>query len=191
MGNTYNPEQIILSRPMTLHWAGWETDTYKLQRAGWELAVQQDYMRDMLLVAMKHRNLNIVGMTHGIDYRQAVHAPHHASPIHDSVNLGVSYRIEQQHMDFNPASFEPIDATPRMMSREVHCLEDLKIFKTVNQDAKEIYLSQASMADILSVALSKQEGRQAEIRQRMIKDQELGEMMRRDSDVQAELRLVV
>lgn len=184
-------EYRILSRPMKLIWAGWETDTLKLQQAGWELSAQQDYAMDMLRIAMRHKHLNVVGMSNGIDYRQVVHAPLNTAPFYDAVNLGISYRIEQQCLNFSPEAFNPIDATPRMTDRTIHHLEELQIFKTVNQDAKEIYLSEASMSDILNVALSKQDDRQAEIRQRMIKDQEISDMTKRDSNVQAELRLVI
>ena len=64
-------------------------------------------------------------------------------------------------------------------------------FRQSHFDAKQIFLEKASMAEILDVALSKQEPEQERIRKEMVKRQELQNMGNyKAANVAAELRLI-
>ncbi len=49
----------ILSRPLRVHWAGWETDTYRLQRSGWKISAMQDVRGNRLQMAFRHNGAGI------------------------------------------------------------------------------------------------------------------------------------
>jgi hypothetical protein len=177
---------------MDIYWAGWRTTTFDLQKAGWMLSAQQDVYEKRLRLAMRHPVIGFSGMTHGIDDVDFFMRSNRygAPPLRDQARLASSYTVDERYAEIMSAQFMPIDATPRFTSSQPKALEDLVIFKTIPRDARELYLSEASMSQVMDMAISLQEDKQREIRQRKLVDQRLKEM-RADSDIKAELRLVV
>jgi len=182
----------ILSAPLQIHWAGWNTDSHRLQQNGWQLSADQNVMNNTMRIAIHHPEGNIVGMTEvsEFDYQRYVCDELHHKPFPIDVGMRIRHsiceKVHVQGMNGGFPHFNPIDATPRMMDMEVRELKDLAHFQEVQVAKNEVFLKEASMDQILEMALNKQEPSQAEIRKRIIKEQE----MRRYGLLHTELRLV-
>lgn len=68
--NDYDPRRL----PVKLHWAGWETDTLRLQAAGWQLSAEQDCQRDAMRIGLQHTRHDCQGITRPcrFDYSSAI-----------------------------------------------------------------------------------------------------------------------
>lgn len=53
----------LLSEPVSIRWAGWESNTLQLQNAGWQLSAMEDYQRDAMIIALRHPEYQMEGMT--------------------------------------------------------------------------------------------------------------------------------
>lgn len=183
----------LLSQPLRLHWNGWESDTCALQSAGWELSVKEDLQYNRMCIAIRHKQNGIRGISDSMDWdywrqmKQQFQDPRSlpmfgcrlASDIivtHHGAGGG-------REVDFNPIDARPMYATTQSMS-----IDDLAHFRKLEKPGDEIYLRKASMAEIMEMALSKQEPDQDRIRKQMVRDQELQVM--RNSKLKANLRLV-
>lgn len=174
---------------MRIHWAGWETDTYRLQQAGWELSAANDPSSFHVQLAMRHKALQVEGMSDHINVRDLEDFRGHVVEV--GARLAHRFTVTSAYGREMVGRFNPIDATPTVVERPSNIsIGELGIFKTVQRADREIYLSEASMSQVMDAALSLQDPRQEEIRQRMMIDQGL-EKMRRDSSPAAELRLVI
>lgn len=183
MGN-FNPHNFFTQRPVDVEWAGWRSDTFSLQRAGWQLSARQDLHLRELSVALHHPEMGISGMSALRNFQFM--DPRAIYGMVLPFRLGGDYRIIE-HRQEPMHEYYPIDATPMFRQSQPQRLEDFKIFRELPKEAsKEIYLEEASLSEVLDIALSKQESRQAEIRARMLRDEKLKQM----SDVKASLRLI-
>lgn len=188
----------LLSQPVRLHWMGWESDTYTLQNNGWEISSSEDMQYRRMAIAIRHQQANIRGMSDYLDWdffqhmdaqqRRGFQDPR-SLPMF-GCQLASEFRIEHRNMgtDENLYDFNPIDARPMMIDSNISSLDDLAHFRKIEKPGDEIFLRKASMAEILEMALSKQEPDQQRIRKQMIRDQELSIM--RNSQLRANLRLV-
>ena len=195
----WNPNGTIprfLSEPMRIHWAGWVSDTLRLQHMGWEFSANQDIHRQHLQLALRHPGLRMAGMTHPIDFRffeqmDPLRFREYFKHIQLECNLASSYTITEHRYSDTMANFEPVDMTPcySELNTTTFSLDDLKIFKPINAEVQEVYLHEPSIAEILEMALAKQEHKQAEIRKKMVQRAEKQKYLL-DSEVKAELRLI-
>jgi hypothetical protein len=53
----------MLSRPVRLRWAGWESNTLRLQQAGWQLSAAQDVCRQRMRLALRHPQQGCEGIS--------------------------------------------------------------------------------------------------------------------------------
>lgn len=188
---TYCNDTYVTPPVIELHWAGWTSDTFKLQRAGWNFSARQDPINDMLEFMLRHKQYKMYGQSYATGFHQYYS---------ENSMMGNSFR----HIDIalasdfimygmNERDFAPIDVTPKpyFLDLKPTRMSDLKIFKELNVDAQQILLNKASMSEILNVALSRQAPMQDEIRERMIKDKRLLKAgIQPRGKVEAELRLV-
>lgn len=176
--------------PIKLHWLGWETDTQRLQRFGWNISAHQDVAYRQMGLAIKHRELPIEGMA-GVDaweYQYLHQHPHaHQREIHAQVfKMNLAHHLTIRHVGELPLH-HPVDAELSYTSERITSLQEMAHFKTIG-GAQDIYLKEASMDEILEFALKKQEPRQAEIRKRMMREKEMSAMQ--SNELKASLRLV-
>ena len=139
---------------MKLYWAGWETDTYRLQQQGWRLSAQQDPMRGSIRLAIRHDELGIEGLTgsHGFDYRALIDA----RPIRAPIGLSFLARSIVIH-EHEPFDFRPIDAQPQVSQGKISSLADLCHFPTPLVRTKALILPEATVDDLLSGILERQQ----------------------------------
>jgi len=190
----------ILSQPLSLHWMGWESTTFKLQNNGWELSASQDVEQNRMAIAFRHKQMQCRGMSDYMDFDYfsrlgnnlySVSSTDQTYPMF-GCRLASDLIIQIQDVNINnTCDFNPIDARPmyRTQNMRSHSLDDIAHFRKLEKTDNEIYLEPASMDDILNMALERQAPRQEEIRKKMIHRQELEVM--RSSQLKAHLRLVV
>lgn len=183
---SYN--QRIISTPVDLFWEGWRSDTITLLRHGWDFSADQDLHSMRYRLAMRNDRLGLTGIssyypfdTYFGDMRKSILLQACLYPEH--------LRI-QRISPIKAGDFSAVDVRPELI--ETHSLRDLIPFKEINIDAKQLFLEEASISDILEIALSKQSGKQREIRQRMLREESSkGDIIPMpESEIKAELRLV-
>lgn len=198
--NNYDNNFRILSQPLRLFWNGWESDTLTLQRSGWEVSVSENIERNVMAIALRHKETNMRGFSDFMDfdfYKSRVKSKYdiyqNSQDEYSSMPI-IRCRIASDFIinirntsiyDFHAIDARPVYNSGRM---EGHYLDELAHFKRVDYDSKEIFLEKASMKDILDMALEKQRPQQELIRKKMIRQKEMDIM--RDSKLKAHLRLV-
>jgi len=155
----YVPHRI-LSRPLRLHWAGWETNTYALQQAGWQLSVEQDFWQNRMRIAMKHQGMNLMAMTPSFDFEYESAALDQqryieSFPIQVAAAMGRDVVIhEAGRIDW---MFKEIDATPTFTTNRISKLEDLAHFAVPLVRTNEIIIPDESVPELLERILKLQD----------------------------------
>jgi hypothetical protein len=169
-------DQILLSRPVRVFWAGWESDTFRLQQCGWKIAVKQDMYRDYYEFLFKHKEVDLVAMSPGMTIHQAITdwqtggqyaqqlPPIQITRVARTIELYRDIAVEDNL--FN--SYTMIDARPQMAERKTHRLEDSNVFAVAINEEKEIVIDQADMTvvDHLQAIKELQSERQRELREK-------------------------
>lgn len=188
----------ILSRPINILWAGWETNTRRLQAAGWQLSAYEDiagrYGSPVLAVAFKHPTLRVSGVTRLHEWRYNVEFdPRVMYGTDTGLNLeahdmGVRQRtvIPPPRYHDEKIWFDAIDARPVFSEEPVQRLEDYAHFKYIERDAKQIFLDETSAEELVELAMERQKPVADKMRKRLLEDREIA----RNSKLQAELRLI-
>ncbi len=175
-------EQRILSRPVPVHWQGWETDTVRLQRAGWQLAVEFEPSRDMYSLIMNHKEMKLTAITsairidHGLsmyDQRQSQFGQSPAPgvnhmPAFNVVKIAPS--IENIRIQSNATwkNYQLIDAEPQLSEMTIEKIEDLNIFALAVGGAEQVVMDKANMevVDHLEAIKDLQSDTQKELREK-------------------------
>ena len=166
--NDFGPR--ILSPPVSIEWAGWRSDTYTLQRNGWDLSWESHISTHSQRLLLRHAGMTLYGVTQDVD--EGIFTSRDDRWLREMM-LSVQYLVSDMRVDIqiNPSYFSPIDATPRVIESP-RSIEDFGLFKTVARDAPEIYLAEASLEEVLEYALKKQEPKQAEIREQILRERD-------------------
>lgn len=161
----------ILSTPIRVVMLGFESDTLKLQHAGWELSVHEDFHYHAICLAMRHRTLRLYGISrrvnleHYYDFQQRADMIRHL--VFDIQGVAPEIRtIEAPKVDF--AQFKPIDAVPMWTEQEIKCISDFNIFRTI-EASKEIIVEPQTVSEMLNEILKSQAPKQKELREELRK----------------------
>lgn len=121
-------EQRVLSRPMELHWAGWRTTTYDLQRAGWSISAEQDIRCMTMGLALRSPHGDAYGISSRVpwEYMEDRQMGFGAIPLHAQLRFGRN--IEMQHAGPMTTSYAAIDAIPQMVEYKRTKIEDFAHF---------------------------------------------------------------
>jgi len=162
--------QTVISRPVKVLWAGWETDTVRLQQAGWQLSAEEQVAEETLRIAMRHNDLQLYGVTapvnlnyfpgdfgRDLDYRYKTIPPLMVQYMSNKIVVNV--------MD-NFSNFSPIDAYPQVATIEAKNIEDFKIFATPLVRTEEIIVEPQTVDTLMKQILEMQAPNQMEIRDR-------------------------
>lgn len=165
----------LINQPVKVHMAGWTSDTYTLQRNGWQISVEEtrDDVRfaTVLRMALKHPEFNLYGLTnsHMIDEM----AIHDNLDILSKIELHVACMATEirvktiNSIDADFSMFRPIDAKPHYDTAMVdgRSLDDFKIFRPLPTE-KEIIIPQESVSELLGRIHAMQDPKQLEIRKK-------------------------
>jgi len=145
-------QQRILSRPIGIRWAGWETDTQRLQRSGWQLAVESDVMRERYKLIMRHEQMRLTAITDERRLEHSLTQMHQGLagglPIFEVRHVAPTFEfVKIQQMGEFP-QFYQIDAEPRMATNEIRSIEEMNIFRLALTGAEEVVIDKADMSVI-------------------------------------------
>lgn len=151
----------LLSVPLKLHWAGWETNTYRLQQAGWSLSAEQDFYRGGMRLGLRHEGAHMYGITDMVDfdYHHSLNAWEHQEYLkHISLKARLASNFHVQIIEpLSEVGFRPIDAVPQLTRHEVKSLDDLMHFATPLARTQEIILPEEDVGKMLERILELQQ----------------------------------
>jgi hypothetical protein len=149
----------ILSRPVRLNWAGWETDTFRLQQAGWSLSADQDLYRNTMRIAFRHQGLETTALTEVScwDFERSHYDPAYLAGVTLPVKVMSRQVNIHMHGEVDWSGFKPVDAQPSWTSHRVERLEDLVHFAPSLARTKQIILPEESVSDLLDRIVKMQE----------------------------------
>lgn len=173
----------ILNPILKLHWAGWEATTPTLQRAGWEISVEQDIQYRTIQFVLRHSVYKIYALTDRIDldYMEVARIPFNTVLENMVINvIYMSSKLEvRAHM--NPLRFSPLNAEPEYNTCfEFKDIEDFKIFAPIQIPQHKIIIDPNNAELMLSRILELQDPKQKEIRYKRRK--EITKFLRENTD---------
>lgn len=164
-------EPRILSRPLRVHWAGWETTTFRLQKCGWKLSAYQDIRGSRIQMALRHDGLQIEGITNELSYEYERALDMRERDYVNSIVLTVQRMLGEQVMLRTVGElpmWSPVDAEPRYTEEKIVRLEDFAHFAGPLIRTNEIIVPEESVPELLERILKMQQpGRMARIREEL------------------------
>lgn len=125
-------ERVVASRPHPVFWAGFKSNTWALQQAGWEFSMQQDPAYDRIGMVMRNRQFGMRAGSVGISYynlENGIRDPNNLQPfqVNWMTNADIGYRVMEQ-VNISPyiEEYRPVDARPQVVA--VRDFDDLNIF---------------------------------------------------------------
>lgn len=171
----------INSPIVKVHWAGWESDTLRLQQAGWQLSMEEDVCRRVARLALKHPHFKMYGLSEMVDINRS----NPMNPYHQEMRLVMRQMASElvvRLMD-NFSKFQAIDAEPLFIQEEIRSIEDCRIFRPIRQAEQQIIVPKHSVPELLDQILKLQDPKQYEIREK--KRKEIRRFMREATDIEA------
>jgi hypothetical protein len=160
--------QRVLSSPIPVWWAGFETTTTRLQQAGWSLSAEQDFPRYRVRLAMRHDGARLYAVSRWVD---ADFQSYHTDPGYRREFPGfqiafMAPEIEVLRMVDDLSAFDPIDAYPQIATTDIKRIEDFGIFATPLARTEEIIVEPKDVMQLLDEIKRLQAPGQADIRRR-------------------------
>lgn len=159
-------------------WAGWGADSRALQRAGWDISVEQDIKFERIRFALRLRHsegeqVQALSNYIAFDFVAHVHVGGQHTVLREvKVPISMFNNITLHlHSTITPGVFEPVDAIPTYIDEEVKSLDDFKIFQS--KAPTEILVEPDNVNRMLDMILSKQSPKQRELREKFLKEQAL------------------
>jgi hypothetical protein len=153
-----------MGQPIALEWAGWSTNTLRLQQYGWEISAHQDPSMREMGIAIRHRQHQVEGLTRieEWDYQRMRFEERHDIKL--PINL--AHRLHLQlpwSLPGGPMDWRAVDARPHVVS---YCgepmpkgFEDLFHFRPAFEAPRQIILPHdESIDELLDKIMKKQEG---------------------------------
>ena len=157
----YSEVARLLSKPMRVHWDGWETDTYRLQQNGWDISMDQDPIGLRMRMVIRNRVQGFIGQSHDIPMKLC-HPGMYDGPEHRDIwqmrAMGREIRIHETGPVSGYANFRAVDCSPRLSFEKVSSLEDLVPFANAPLvRTQALVLPEATVDDLLREILERQQ----------------------------------
>jgi hypothetical protein len=160
----FGGDHRILSRPLRVHWAGWETTTARLQKAGWRLSARQDINGERLQLAFEYGSGHkLRAITNEVPFRYFNALEDYGGHLRmlNEIVLNVQHAIGDpvlvHHAGQMDLAFAPIDAEPRYTEARITRLEDLAHFAGPLIRTNEIIIPEESVPELLDRILKMQQ----------------------------------
>lgn len=157
----------ILSEPATVWWAGFRSDTLKLQQQGWQIAVEEDIAGGRIRLLLKHGGMNLYALCNEVEfnYRERMHGGYRPPPEFNVVMASSEFRSQTVgHIDF--AAFREVDAKPQYVDTEIKSIEDFRIFAAPMVRTEEIIVEPETVQSMLEKIREMQAPEQARLREK-------------------------
>lgn len=169
---------IRQGHPIHVEWLGWSSDTYRLSRAGWDMATNENYMNDSMEVVFHNRQLGLIAKGELRGYRD-MHS-RMLSDIRFGFNLPKHCLISIQYLraksdvyiqsisepfaNFNWVDAEPIDSVLNMRQWRA---SELTLFRRLAEPVQqELIVDPECVQSMLDQILKIQSPMRKEIRAR-------------------------
>lgn len=153
--------------------AGFESDTFRLQRSGWQISAEEDHYNYSLRIAIKHPELKLYGISNVIAHRMFERDLRGRDSGLEVLIERISAGDLQIVTTVGPMQswemFNPVDAEPRLILTEARSIEDFKIFRPLAKE-KEIIVPKESVSELLERIHQLQDPKQTEIREKKRKE---------------------
>lgn len=166
----------LLSQPCEVLWAGFRSNTYALQQAGWELAVEQDFQNSGLRLLLRNQDMRLhaISSTSPFDFYRNAHE-HLERPVFRIIHAAATMQFARM-MPNEPATyFRQIDAAPQFVTTQFDSIDDLGIFAAPLVRTEELIVEPADVSALLEQIRKMQSPEQAEIRARQRARERAGE----------------
>lgn len=173
-----SPElHVLRSRPCEVFWLGFKSNTFALQQAGWELAVEQHFDHMRIRLMMRHHALKMYAVSEfgEFDFFRYATNPNHPTPVFNVVQAAPRIEVVSVMGD-SFDRFQQIDARPTFAQFERKSIEDFGIFNVPLVRTEEIIVDPGEVSDILQKLLEMQSPEQKAIRERNRQRDRRGEM---------------
>ena len=169
----YQSKFFLQSSPIKIIWAGFESDTLRLQNNGWSLAIEDEhdfvFARHRIRFILRHEMLDLHALT---DIEEV-----DGSRLLDFKNIPCLFNIRVMARDihfrsvpaFNFAAISQIDARPEMVEITDQSIRDLQIFKTLIKPDHALIIEPDQISSLLEKIVACQSPKQAEIKERIRK----------------------
>lgn len=166
-------DRRILSLPCPVRFAGWETDTQRLQQGGWQLSVEQNYDNNTIRLAMHldAAQLIMISETREFDFYGHAALRHHGGDVRANLPI-FTVRMVAQHgvkvriLEETSFDFRPFDAKPSMTMVPITDIEDMGIFAPCLTRTKELIVDPDTVESLFAKIKTLQAPELAEIRAR-------------------------
>lgn len=163
-------DRIFLSRPQHVAWAGWETDTLRLQQHGWQLTAEQNVMDQRLRLYLKHPDFNIYGLSEVMqyDFYRIQMRGTEDRPVTFHVYRMFTDMIFSAIKDLDLKSIMSIDAQPQVIERRnfKSLDEQFHLFAPALTRTEELIVDPKTVSGLLEEIRKLQEPELAAIRER-------------------------
>lgn len=161
-----------------VHFAGFSSDTYRLQRNGWQIGTREDHMRGDITLLLNHKDYGIQAVAVSMErfYAPEWHSMHGRGvrpPEFNVIKLASDMRIRVERMStmmnthLNFDDFRLADMTPQTISVKEYEIGKLPLFAEAKKPlAEQIIVPQRDISDLLAEIRSRQVADIAEIRER-------------------------
>jgi len=159
----------IVSPITEVYWAGWRSDTYSLQKAGWQIAMQEIHTRFQYQFAFSHPQYQFWGLSEPIEAREVMRFQQDGCQGRRKMPMIIIYHMAsdiQLEVETMNTQFVPIDATPNIIKVEIISMADMNIFRTIGNDVKEILVPKPNVASLLNQIIESQAPYQKELREK-------------------------
>lgn len=163
------PDQRILSERHIVQFAGFSSDTYQLQRYGWQIAAREDHYGDSIALLMLHPGTGMKMITENLSIRFTEHRG--MALRFNVVRAGTDLKFTQSMpIDLGPLDgpqFRQIDAKPQYIDNfQPRSIEDFGIFAAQLVRTEEILIEPQSVAECMEYIKKLQAPELAAIRER-------------------------
>ncbi len=159
----------------TVNFGGFKSDTYALQRNGWQISANQSQIAfgGGMSLALKHEGYRLYAMTSTVGMSQIMSLTNKGFNSADWTELVFNVQYMASEMEIRvsqPAAamvgFAAIDAAPCYQeSYKIGGLEDFIPFRPISSEAPELIVDPSKINEIMDMILKAQDHKQAEIRE--------------------------
>ena len=149
-------ERRILSKPMPVHWAGFESTTYRLQQAGWEFSAEQDYASLRTRLLLRHQGMQFHACTQYADtdfFAEQHNEAFKGIRFHVNWMTGGTVRVTDIHD--NLTTMRPVDMQPTIIKAQN--IEDMALFGAPLVRTKEVIVAPDSVPELMDRILELQQ----------------------------------
>lgn len=172
----------VSSPIVNVNWVGWKSNTYELQRAGWQLSVEQNPFEFNFRTALHHPD-GLYGIS--MPVRLPGVMSNNPEVYLENVSIPIVFMARDVKVHYimdNLSGFQPIDAEPTFIN-EIKNIEDFKIFRPVKTPEHEIIIPQDKVPELLDKILQMQDPKQKEIREK--RRREIRDFMKQSVNIDA------